>query len=97
LVTVCGDVKLTGRRRLQSRHADLPGPVVLEFLKWTPVKDGIEFSCPDGAGFGATRTTLSFDVILGEPEMLRDRPAVTQLRILTGLAEKAVHDLAPLA
>jgi hypothetical protein len=72
-------------------------PVALEFLTWTPVKDGTEFSCPDGAGFGATRTTLSFDVILGEPAMLRDRPAVTQLRILAGLAEKVVHDLAPLA
>jgi hypothetical protein len=72
-------------------------PVALEFPKRTPVKDGIEFSCPDGAGFGATRTTLSFDVILGEPEMLRDRPAVTQLRTLAGLADKVVHDLAPLA
>ena len=72
-------------------------PVALEFLKWTPVKTVSSSAAPTAQASGATRTTLSFDVILGEPEMPRDRPAVTQLRILAGLAEKVVHDLAPLA
>jgi hypothetical protein len=35
--------------------------------------------------------------MLGEPEMLRETSAITQLRILAGLAEKVVRDLAPLA
>lgn len=77
---------------------DPAGPLALAPLRWTPLEEGPElFSSPDGADFGATRTALSFDVMLGEPEMLRDKPAITQLRILAGLAEKVVRDLAPLA
>jgi hypothetical protein len=47
--------------------------------------------------FGATAATLTFDMMLGEPKMLRERSAITQLRILAGLAEKVIRDLAPLA
>lgn len=77
---------------------DPEGPLALAPLVWTPLEEGTElFSSPDGADFGATRTALSFDVMLGEPEMMRDKSAITQLRILAGLAEKVVQDLAPLA
>jgi hypothetical protein len=69
-------------------------PLALELFEWSPLEDGAEFSYPDGVVFGATRTTLSFDVMLAEPEMLRGKPAVTQLRILAGLAEKVVRELA---
>ncbi len=55
------------------------------------------FSSADGSDFGATGATLTFDMMLGEPEMLRERSAITQLRILAGLAEKVIRDLAPLA
>lgn len=73
-------------------------PLALAPLKWTPLEEGAElFSPPDGADFGATRTTLSFGIMLGEPEMLRDKSAITQLRILAGLAEKIICGLAPLA
>lgn len=78
--------------------ADPAGPLTLEPFTWIPVEEGTEFlNSPDGADFGATRTSLSFDVMLGEPEMLRKKSAITQLRILAGLAEKVVRDLAPLA
>lgn len=73
-------------------------PLALEPARWIPVEAGGElFGTPDGTDLGATRTTLSFDVMLGEPEMLRGRSAVTQLRILAELAEKVIHDLAELA
>lgn len=71
-------------------------PLALEPLKWTPLEEGtVLFGSP--SDFGATAATLTFDMMLGEPEMLRERSAVTQLRILAGLAEKVIRDLAPLA
>jgi len=71
-------------------------PLALEPLKWTPVEEGtVLFGSP--SDFGATAATLTFDVLLGEPEMLRERSAITQLRILAGLAEKVIRDLGPLA
>jgi hypothetical protein len=74
------------------------GPLPLEFFSWTPLEEGTELlESPDGADFGVTKTILKFDVMLGEPEMVRGRSAVTQLRILAGLAEKVIHDLATLA
>jgi hypothetical protein len=76
---------------------DPAGPLALAPLRWTPLEEGAELFSSDGADFGATRTTLSFDMMLGKPEMLRDKSAITQLRILAGLAEKVIRDLAPLA
>jgi hypothetical protein len=74
------------------------GPVVFEPLGWTPLKEGGEIlGFPNGADFGVTQTTLNFDIRLAEPGMLRDESAVTQLRILAGLAGKVIRDLAPLA
>jgi hypothetical protein len=72
-------------------------PLFLEPIKWTPVEEGtVLFSAADGFDFGATGATMTFDIMLGEPEMLREQSAVTQLRILAGLAEKVIRDLVPL-
>jgi hypothetical protein len=77
---------------------DPAGPLALAPLRWTPLEDGAELpGFRDGGDFGATQTTLGIDMMLGEPEMLRDKSAITQLRILAGLAEKVIRDLAPLA
>jgi hypothetical protein len=73
-------------------------PLALAPLQWTPLEEGAEFpNSPNGVDFGATGTALSFDMMLREPEMLRDKSAITQLRILAGLAEKIIRDLVPLA
>jgi hypothetical protein len=77
--------------------ADSSRPLLLELLKWTPVEEGSEFSCPDGTDFGALQTSLNFNVILGELGVLQDKSAVSQLRILADLAEKVIRDLSPLA
>jgi len=71
-------------------------PLALEPIKWTPLEEGtVLLGSP--SDFGATAATLTFDVMLGEPEMLRGKSVVTQLRILAGLAERIIRDLAPLA
>jgi hypothetical protein len=71
-------------------------PLALEPIKWTPLEEGtVLFGYP--SDFGATAATLTFDVMFGEPKMLRERSAITQLRILAGLAETVIRDLAPLA
>jgi len=62
------------------------------------VQDGtVLFSSADGPTFGATAATLTFDIMLGEPEMLREEPAVTQLTMLAELAERTIRNLAPVA
>jgi hypothetical protein len=71
-------------------------PLALEPIRWTPVQEGtVLFGSP--SDFGATATTLTFEVVLAEPEMLRERSAITQLRILAGLAEKVIRDLAAIS
>jgi hypothetical protein len=76
-----------------------PGnPLPLEPIRWTPIEEGVKLlESPGGADFGSIRSTLRFGVMLGEPEMLRGRSAVTQLRILAGLAEKVIRDLVALS
>jgi hypothetical protein len=75
--------------------------LALEPIKWTPLKNGtILFNVEDGSIFGAanaTKTTFTFDMTLGEPEMLKGESAVRCLRTLAGLAEKTIRDLAALA
>ena len=71
-------------------------PLALEPIKWTPLEEGtVLFGSP--SDFGATGATLTFDVMLGEHQMPRERSAITQLRILAGAAEKVIRDLALLA
>jgi hypothetical protein len=73
-------------------------PLMLARLEWSPLEEGkILFNSQDGAGLGATNATLTFDLRLGEPARMREESAVTWLRILAGLAEKVIRDLAPLA
>ena len=77
---------------------DPAGPLALAPISFTPLKEGTELlGFPDGADFSATQTALRIDMMFGEPVMLRDKSAVTQLQVLAGLAEKLIRDLAPLA
>jgi hypothetical protein len=73
-------------------------PLVLAPREWIPLKEGkILINSPDGAGLSAAKATLTFDLTLGEPARMREESAVTWFRILAGLAEKVIRDLAPLA
>jgi hypothetical protein len=74
-----------------------PGsPLIFEPIKWAPLKEGsVLFGSPHEFG-GATSASFTFDVCLGEPEMLVRESAVDQLRILAGLAEKLIRELASL-
>ena len=75
---------------------DKSGPLLLELRQWTPVEEGVVlFGSP--ADFAATEATFFFDVTLSEPMMLRDKPAVTWLRLLADRAETVITDLACLA
>jgi hypothetical protein len=72
-------------------------PLALE-PKWTPLRKGtVLFNTADGSVFGAANASFSFDVTLGEPSPLRGQSAVGQLRILAGVAEKAILRLASFA
>lgn len=73
-------------------------PLVIEPIKWAPLKQGtVLLDVQDGLGLNATETHFTFDVTLGEPEVLTRRPAVLQLRILADLAESVIDHLASLA
>lgn len=66
-------------------------PLFLEPIKWTPVEEGtVLFSAADGFDFGAIGATMTFEMMLGEPEMLREQSAVTHLRILAELTVRCV-------
>jgi hypothetical protein len=72
-------------------------PLVSVPREWTPLEEGkILFSSSSGIGFGVDKATLTFDLTLKEPTEVTDKSAVRWLRILAGLAEKIIHDLAPL-
>lgn len=73
-------------------------PLVLEPREWTVLKEGTTLlSSPGGTGLSAAKATLTFDLTLGQPARMREESAVTWLRILAGLAERTIRDLAPLA
>jgi len=73
-------------------------PLVFAPREWTPLKEGMTLlGSPDGTGLSAAKATLTFDLTLGEPARMREESAVTWLRILAGLAEKTIRDLAPFA
>jgi len=77
---------------------DAVRPLVITPREWTPLEEGkILFASSEGAGLSAAKATLTFDLTLGEPARMTDESAVTWLRILAGLAEKVIRDLAPLA
>jgi hypothetical protein len=73
-------------------------PLMLAPLQWSPLEEGkILIDVKEGEGLKATNATLTFDLRLGDPERMREQSAVTWLRILAGLTEKVIRDLAPLA
>jgi hypothetical protein len=72
-------------------------PLVIEPIKWIPLRQGtILFDVQNGLGLNATETHFTFDVTLGEPEVLTHQSAVVQLRILADLAESVIRQLASL-
>lgn len=72
------------------------GPLLVEPRQWTPVEEGaVLFGSP--ADFAATEATFFFDITFSEPVMLRDKPAVTWLRLLADRAATVITDLARLA
>lgn len=77
---------------------DAVRPLVITPREWTPLEKGkVLFTSSESVGLSAAKATLSFDLTLGEPARVTDKSAVTWLRILAGLAEKVIRDLAPLA
>jgi hypothetical protein len=77
---------------------DAVRPLVIAPREWTPLEEGkILFTSPHDVGLSAAKATLNFDMTLEEPARVTDKSAVHWLRILAGLAEKVVRDLAPLA
>jgi hypothetical protein len=76
----------------------LDQPLFFEPVKWTPLTQGAELlNVQDELGLDASETIFTFDVKLGEPELLRDQSAVIQLRTLADLAENVIRGLASLA
>ncbi len=70
-------------------------PLSLSPIKWTPVTQGtVLFDAQNGLGLGAPDANYTFDVTLGEPELLTRQSAVVQLRILADLAESVIRELA---
>lgn len=77
---------------------DAARPLVIAPREWTPLEEGkILFTSTEGFGLSAAKATLSFDMTFGEPARVTDKSAVVWLRILAGLAEKVIRDLAPFA
>lgn len=75
---------------------EVSGPLLVEPRELIPVEEGqvLFGSLPE---FGATEAAFSYDIALKEPSMMREKAAVTWLRILADRAEKVIKDLAPLA
>lgn len=77
---------------------DAARPLVITPREWTPLEVGkILFNSTGGLGLSAAKATLTFDMTFGEPTRVTDKSAVAWLRILAGLAEKVIRDLAPFA
>jgi hypothetical protein len=73
-------------------------PLFLEPVKWTPLTQGADLlTVKDNLGLDASEISFTFDVTLGEPELLRAQSAVIQLPALVDLAENVIRDLASLA
>jgi hypothetical protein len=81
-----------------TRPEEKAGPVLrLRPDSWTPLETGkVLLDVGLYSGF-ATPPKFDIDVMLQEPQELRDKPVVTQLRILAGYAEKTIQELMPLS
>jgi hypothetical protein len=77
---------------------DVNRPLPMEPVEWTPVEEGTVLMLPlADASFGVTATTLKFDVVLAEPQALRNMPAAAAMMTLVSSAEEIIRDLSPLA
>ena len=74
------------------------GPLPLEPAEWTPVAENTIIDIPmTGPDLGGTGTTLAFNVVLAEPDLLGTISAATALTTLADSTEKAIRRLSPLA
>jgi hypothetical protein len=81
-----------------TRPQEKAGPVLrLRPDSWTPLETGnVLLDVGLYSGFAAP-PKFDVDVMLREPPELRDKPIVTQLRILARYAEKTIRELMPLS
>jgi hypothetical protein len=64
--------------------------------QWEPLEAGtVLWDVPEGAKPAPDPLSFEYDLALGEPEDLKGKPAVTQLRILISHAETAIRQLTP--
>lgn len=77
---------------------DVNPPLPMEPVEWTPVEEGTVLTLPlADASFGVTATTLKFDVVLAEPQALRNMSAAAAMMTLVSSAEEIIRELSPLA
>lgn len=74
------------------------GPLPVEPANWTPVEENTIVTIPlVGPDRGGVETSLAFDIVVAELELLRTTAAATALTALADSAEKTVRRLTPLA
>lgn len=77
---------------------DPSGPLPVEPVEWTPVEENTVLTVPlTGPDLGGTETTLQFNVVFGEPELLRTTAATQALKTLADSAEKTIQRMSSLA
>jgi hypothetical protein len=77
---------------------DVKRPLPIEPIDWTPIEEGTVLTLPlADASFGVTATTLKFDVVLAEPQALRNTPATEAMMTIISSAEDVVRRLSALA
>ncbi len=84
--------------RTFSGYGDDRETIPLERINWIPLQVGtVLFDTDRFAGLGITDVKFSLAVALGEPDQLKGRVAVPQLRDLATAAEQLIEDLVMLA
>jgi hypothetical protein len=64
--------------------------------QWEPLEAGtVLWDVPEGSKPAPDPLSFEYDLTLGEPEDLKGKPVVTQLRILISQAEAVIRQLAP--
>lgn len=77
---------------------DPGGPLPVEPVDWTAIEENAILALPlTSPDLGGTETTLTFNVVLGEPELLRTSAAPVALKMLADSVEKTIRRLSSLA
>jgi hypothetical protein len=73
-------------------------PLLLERVGWAPLtQETMLLDLKDGLDLDARQVTFAVDVALAEPELLKGKPVLAQLRSLADRAESCLRELAALA